>query len=381
VKRRFTTAFVAPFIAALLATTSVLAASTCPTFTALTGTGSISSSTLTIAASPVPTGTWGSGVCFQGTGVIPNTCITADGTGSGGAGTYTVNSPQTAASTALTAANTVKTSVLNFYAAASGVNDAGNTCTSATYPCSFPNAVEKAAQQYLSFVNPTVNLAAGIYAAGVGVAGAMVQGIGSYSGNYITITGPSVTPPTAIINDSSGATAAIIASDHVKVLLQYLDITSNSGSLIFPTKHAEISSGDNMVYGKSVDGQLHAEQGGVISLYCGYTIDGSAGGTIAPSHYQAVLGGMIIADENSGMTVTLSGTPKFAGGANTGFADIESNSTLYVPNSDWTYAGAANAITVKYYTATGGGIETNGAAVTYLPGTVAGAANSPGWYH
>jgi hypothetical protein len=69
-------------------------------FTAFTGTGSISSTTLTITA--VSTGALQVGSVISGTGVTSGTTITAFLTGTGGTGTYTVSVSQTAASTTIT---------------------------------------------------------------------------------------------------------------------------------------------------------------------------------------------------------------------------------------------------------------------------------------
>jgi len=62
-------------------------------------TGSITGTTLTVSA--VTSGTLYVGQTIQGTGVTALTIITALGTGSGGAGTYTVSTSQTVASTTL----------------------------------------------------------------------------------------------------------------------------------------------------------------------------------------------------------------------------------------------------------------------------------------
>lgn len=66
-------------------------------------TGSISGTTLTVTA--VASGTLYIGQTIQGTGVTALTIITALGTGSGGTGTYTVSTSQTASSTTLYALN------------------------------------------------------------------------------------------------------------------------------------------------------------------------------------------------------------------------------------------------------------------------------------
>lgn len=72
------------------------------TITSFSATGSISGTTLTIAASPAPTGALYIGAVIVGTGVTVGTTITAFGTGTGGAGTYTVSASQTVASTTIT---------------------------------------------------------------------------------------------------------------------------------------------------------------------------------------------------------------------------------------------------------------------------------------
>lgn len=67
---------------------------------AFSGTGSISGTTLTITA--VSAGALAIGSTITGTGVTAGTRITAFGTGTGGAGTYTVSASQTVSSTTIT---------------------------------------------------------------------------------------------------------------------------------------------------------------------------------------------------------------------------------------------------------------------------------------
>ena len=55
------------------------------------------------------TGTFGPGNQLNGTGVVAGTAITANGTGTGGLGTYIVNNPTPVASTAISAAGAVET--------------------------------------------------------------------------------------------------------------------------------------------------------------------------------------------------------------------------------------------------------------------------------
>lgn len=67
----------------------------------LSFTGAISGTTLTVSAVSSGTLAVGNTIVGSGTQVLPGTYITALGSGSGGAGTYTVNNSQTVASTAM----------------------------------------------------------------------------------------------------------------------------------------------------------------------------------------------------------------------------------------------------------------------------------------
>ena len=69
-------------------------------------TGSISGTTLTVSA--VTNGVLTVGSAISGTGITAGTKITAYGSGTGGAGTYTVDISQTVASTTITSGDTFK---------------------------------------------------------------------------------------------------------------------------------------------------------------------------------------------------------------------------------------------------------------------------------
>jgi len=73
-----------------------------------TGTGSITTTTLTIAS--VTSGSLFVGSVLSGSGVTTGTTITAYGTGTGGAGTYTVSASQTVSSTTITGTFVVRIS-------------------------------------------------------------------------------------------------------------------------------------------------------------------------------------------------------------------------------------------------------------------------------
>lgn len=71
--------------------------------------------------------------------------------------------------------------------------------------------------------------------------------------------------------------------------------------------------------------------------------------------------------------VTLTGTPSFGGG---GYARAARNSLAQFHAS--TFTGGATG--QRYSTDTGSGIFVNGAGASYLPGSAAGTATTPGWY-
>lgn len=77
------------------------------TIAGASGTGSITGTTMTITGTP--TGTYVVGQPVSGTSVVAGTVITAILTGTGGAGTYTVNNTQTVSSTAITTASALET--------------------------------------------------------------------------------------------------------------------------------------------------------------------------------------------------------------------------------------------------------------------------------
>ena len=89
-------------------------------------TGSISGTTLTISA--VTTGVLRVGQPISGSGVTAGTTITAYGSGTGGAGTYTVSASQTVGSTTITGGHTFK---IALYTASATINSS-TTVYSAT---------------------------------------------------------------------------------------------------------------------------------------------------------------------------------------------------------------------------------------------------------
>jgi hypothetical protein len=103
-----------------------------PDASAASFTGSISGTTLTVTA--VASGTVQVGQVLSGTGITSGTLITALGTGTGGNGTYTVQTSQTVSSTTITATGGANWLPVVFYGAAPvALTNANVTLTSAQY--------------------------------------------------------------------------------------------------------------------------------------------------------------------------------------------------------------------------------------------------------
>jgi hypothetical protein len=95
------------------------------TATSTTASGTASSiTTTTLTVGGTVTGTFSIGMVLSGTNVLPSTYITALGTGTGGAGTYTINKTQTVASTTITGTTAKSIDI--------GINGASGSVTNIT---------------------------------------------------------------------------------------------------------------------------------------------------------------------------------------------------------------------------------------------------------
>jgi hypothetical protein len=109
---------------------------------------------------------------------------------------------------------------------------------------------------------------------------------------------------------------------------------------------------------------MFAENGGIISCFSAYTINGAASG-----HFTAQKSGII---DLFGYTVTLSGSLNFS----TAFAIAQTTGIVSAPSLTFT----GGTITGQRYLASEGGvITTNGGGANYFPGNSAGSATT-GYY-
>lgn len=204
----------------------------------------------------------------------------------------------------------------------------------------------------------TVEVAAGTYSAGV------VASIPSVGG-FVTFQGDLVTPDNCII--SSGSGACFWAFDNCQINIGGFKVTGTSYLVFARGAGAKILINGAMDYGAggtTLLAHINADWTGFVEITHDYTISGGAG-----QHYYATGSGVI---QMGLLTVTLTGTPAFAGQ----FALATSNGTLQVFGN--TYTGAATG--VRYLVDTNATIGTNGGGASFLPGNSAGSVTNGGQY-
>lgn len=144
-------------------------------------------------------------------------------------------------------------------------------------------------------------------------------------------------------------------------------ITCTSGSAGLQVGGGLVITGASVTFGSCTSGvQIFADSNASRFLaLSNYTISGGAA-----YHYFAIGGGLVDVN-NSGLTITISGTPAFS----TCFAGA---SYAYVIGYA-TYSGAATG--VRYCASLNGVIDTNGGGATHFPGGSAGTTATGGQYN
>jgi hypothetical protein len=208
-----------------------------------------------------------------------------------------------------------------------------------------------------------INLDSGLFAP--------IQAIGGVPGGSVIVRGlgPNFT---SIINPATPAlgNAAVYASG-AAVQVEQLRIGGNGlGNGLFSANGGVITVGAGVDFG-AVDPTVgsHMKAGSNSQVYnrLPYSISGNAG-----RHLEAWGPGAII--EGGGSTVTIS--PNITVGD--AFALAGNEGTVY--NAGTTWNGYANVTGRKFYAYQWGFINTEGAGVNYLPGTVAGSTSTGGRY-
>jgi len=201
------------------------------TATSTTASGTASSiTTTTLTVGGTVTGTFSIGMVLSGTNVLPSTYITALGTGTGGAGTYTINKTQTVASTTITG-TTAKSIDIGINGASGSVTNItlGSATSGATGTTLFNNNVTYKGLIATTAAAPTIASAATITPTTpiVFVSGTV---------NVVTITAPSpislgggqitIIPTGLFVTTTAGNIALASVAVVNKALIMTYDVTT-----------------------------------------------------------------------------------------------------------------------------------------------------------
>ncbi|MBJ9695452.1 beta strand repeat-containing protein [Burkholderia cenocepacia] len=249
----------------------------------------------------------------------------------------------------------------NFYVNASTGNDNNDGLTSGTAWATLQNAWNVIQRSYdvAGFV-ATINVAAGTYAPLAGI-GSVVGSISASSVQFVAAGAANVTNtslvacfyatggaqytfsgPWTLVNNNAGASTAQ---------------ASGAGSILI--------QGAGVTHGASAGSHLLANVYGQVQVTGNYTVAGSSG-----SHCNAANAGAI--GINSGITVTLSGTPAFS----TAFA--QANGLSQISAGGISFNGSATGS--RYISQSNSLVNSNGGGANYFPGNAAGVTNTGGLY-
>lgn len=207
----------------------------------------------------------------------------------------------------------------------------------------------------------SIVLAPGTYHAGMACGG---QQLGIAAGGtvpaYYKIVGSGGSAVT-IVDDTSGASGAFIASAGCSIGLQGLTVESSTGNGVFPYG-GDVTIISDFNFGTVAADHMHAEIGGHVFVAAGYTISGSA-----VDHEEAILGGSIQFTEVN-KTITCTGSPAFSGA----FAYVGQTGVIYENSNFMSFSGCGGVTGTRYEAWTNGVIETVGGLGNYFPGNVNG---------
>jgi len=199
----------------------------------------------------------------------------------------------------------------------------------------------------------TIQVGAGTYAGSITFTGPF---LGTGATGYLQLTGDNTTPANVVLSGGLFCTNAAVAS--VGGFKMTSAVQAYSAGIL--------NINNKMEYGSVGGGQhLNAYYNGAIQITAGYSITGNAG-----IHWLAKQGGRITC---VGVTIN------FAAGLTFTLVAYVSQGAAVLEINGNTFTGTAPT-GQRYQAEFAGGIVTGGAGVNYIPGSVAGVTNSPGWY-
>lgn len=183
-------------------------------------------------------------------------------------------------------------------------------------------------------------------------------------GGNVTVQGDSVTPANVVI---SGSGDLVLVSGPIMGFVAGLKFVSSGGSALRAQFLATLGLVGPCDFGACAASHLYATDGGIISVQSNYNISGGAA-----VHYYPPNGGEIATPGN---TVTFLTNPTNFGA---GFAYLTLMARLAAYSQ--TFVNPAFVTGKRYYAELNSVIFTNGAPITYFPGTIAGTVATGGQY-
>ncbi|WP_196480743.1 hypothetical protein [Burkholderia diffusa] len=251
---------------------------------------------------------------------------------------------------------------LSLYVATTG-SDTANTGLSASSPfATLQKAYNYLQSTYdLNGFTATINVAAGTYTAGLNASGPIAGNKTGTDGVIISGAGATINVGSSqyCFNANQGARFKIQG-----FTMQSSGSASNAVQLTDPSSSIVVGTGNT--FGAFTSGTHLNCSGGQISVQANYTISGGAAYHLLASNSGANLG------YQSGLTVTVSGTPAFS-------QQFAASQFLGLINAaGTTFSGSATG--TRYLATINGVINTNGGGASFFPGSVAGSTSSGGIY-
>jgi len=227
--------------------------------------------------------------------------------------------------------------------------------------------IQKAVDTAAAFDNNnfdiTIMVGSGTYAAGF----VLREHVG---GGTIHVRGVNADQTSTVISVTNGSCIQGTETRFSKYKASYLKLqtTGSSGYPILLEGGKNYLTIDQINFGAAGRTHIYVASGSLLNARAAtYTISGAVdSGWHVECVDQATFLGLLC-------NVTLTGTPSFGSG---GYARAARNSLAQFHAS--TFTGSATG--QRYSTDTGSGIFVNGAGASYLPGSTAGSATTPGWY-
>ena len=202
-----------------------------------------------------------------------------------------------------------------------------------------------------------VYIADGTYTAGLQVSQSWT------GGGIVRFIGNTTTPSNVVISTTSNS-FLIEATLPAELRLYGMKISSSSGSTIYHTGVGKLGL-YYIEYGTCSNfHNLVTSTGAIVSIVTDYTISGGAS-----RHFYVRQGAQL--SVQSGITVTLSGTPSFGI-----YADVDLVAQLSQAGAS--FSGSATG--TRYRVQSNGVINTNSGGATYFPGDAAGSTSTGGQY-